>query len=87
MVSSGASSRTLVNDLAEARRNRDHVHQNLQNLLVGKALAYTSIEIAQRVHNMKVELNESCQQYVRLYKRVKEEKMIATQTLDKKVFV
>ena len=86
-MSKGAVSRKITNDLAEARRNRDQVHQSLANLLMGKALAQTSLDIAQQVRDMKIELNESCLQYVRLYRRVKEEKMVSTQTLDKKVFL
>eukprot|EP00111_Clytia_hemisphaerica_P024223 TCONS_00071375-protein len=84
-MSKGAVSRKITNDLAEARRTRDQVHQSLANLLMGKALAQTSLDIAQQVRDMKIELNESCSQYVRLYRRVKEEKMVSTQTLDKKL--
>lgn len=85
VLSRGAVCRKLNSDLAEARRNRDSVHRNLERLLIGKALVMILIDVAQQVNNTKVELSESCLQYIRLYKRVKEEKKIAEDILDKKL--
>ena len=85
MLEKGAASRKVTHDLDEARRDRDQVHRKLADLLMGKALAQSSLDIAQHVYNMKTGLNEACLQYTRLYARVMEEKAIVKQTMDKKV--
>ena len=84
-LSKGAGSSKIADDLNEARSVRDQAHQSLANLLIGKALVQSSLDVAQHVHDIKVGLNESCQQYTRLYSRVCDEKAIVKQTLDKKV--
>lgn len=83
----GAVSRKVANDLSDARRNRDEVHKNLERLLVGKALAYTSMDIAIQVKNTSVELTESCVQYIRFYRRVQEEKKMTLDIMERKVIV
>ena len=85
MMNKGASSRSLSNELDMARQSRDQSHDTLVQLLVGKALVQASMDVAQHVYNIKVGLNESCQQYTRLYTRLLDEKAIVRQTMDKKV--
>lgn len=85
MMNKGASSRNFADELDMARQTRDQTHDNLVQLLVGKALVQASMDVAQHVHDIKVGLDESCQQYKRLYTRLMNEKEIVKQTMDKKV--
>lgn len=85
MMSRGAVSLKVANDLSEARRSRDEVHQSLVKLLIGKEMALTSFDIAVQVRDTSVELTESCVQYIRFYKRVQEEKKMTQETIEKKV--
>ena len=86
MMNKGASSRNLSEELDMARQTRDQMHDNLVQLLVGKALVQASVDVAQHVYDTKVGLNESCQQYTRLYTRLLDEKKIVKETIDKKVW-
>lgn len=81
----GANSSKLSHELADARRNRDSSHQNLVNYLVSKELVRKALDVADRDRSNKLDLNEACQQYMRLHKRVQEEKKISFLTVEKKI--
>lgn len=84
-MSLGAVSRKVANDLNDARKDRDETHKSLVKVLIGKALSQSAIVMAKQVKNAKVELAESCVQYIRFYNRMREEKNIVKETMDKKV--
>ena len=85
MTSIGAHSTKLSHDLADARRNRDSVHTSLQKHLMSKELVRKALLVADMDKMSKCELNEACLQYLRLHRRVQEEKKIASANINKKV--